>query len=141
MVVVVVMLVVTAASANDRSLQLVRNRKRQQRASLAVPIVAMPPWEVLRTKPPPPAHKPTTAAEKRKAHNNAEVDAILQDIAERVDAADRKRRGETWAGMPLAKDSKPPKITDEARKIAWAKHGLAPPNHRRRFDAYGNELT
>ena len=104
-------------------------------------VVVMPPWEVLRKKPPPPAHKPTTAAEKRKERHDAEVGAILADIAERVDAAGRKRRSETWAGMPLAKDSKPPKITDEARKIAWFKHGLAPPNHRRRFDAHGNELT
>lgn len=103
----------------------------------------MPPWEIVRKKPPPQAHKQQqpTAAEKRKERHDAEVDAILEDIAERVDAADRKRRSETWAGMPLAKDSKPPKITDEARKIAWAKHGLAPPNHRRRFDVYGDALT
>ena len=54
----------------------------------------------------------------------------------RTEAAERD-----VGGHALAKDSKPPKITDEARKIAWAKHGLAPPNHRRRFDVYGDALT
>ena len=101
----------------------------------------MPPWVVVPKKPPPPPRKPNTDAEKRRARREEEVDAILEDIAEQVAAADRKRRSETWAGMPLAKDSKPPKITDEARRIAWAKHGLKPPNHRQRFDVYGNELT
>lgn len=100
----------------------------------------MPPWVVVPKQPPPP-REPTTDAEKRKARRKVEVDAILEDVAERVAAADRKRRRETWAGMPLAADSKPPKITDEARTIAWAKHGLTPPNHRRRFDVYGNALT
>ena len=101
----------------------------------------MPPWVVVRKKPPAPPHKPATAAEKRKARHSEEVDAMIEDIAEQVAAADRKRRRETWASMPLAEDSKPPKITDEARKIAWAKHGLKPPNHRRRFDVHGNALT
>ena len=38
--------------------------------------------------------------------------------------------------------SEPPRVTDEARRIAWAKHGLTPPAHPKRlFDVYGNALN
>ncbi len=90
-------------------------------------------------KPPPP--RAPTEAEKRQERDRAEADALIEDILERVSAADAVRRSETWAGMPLAEDSEPPKVTDEARRLAWAKHGLTPPAHRKRFDVYGHALN
>mgnify|MGYP004255598095 CR=1 FL=1 len=104
----------------------------------------MPPWSVVPDKPS--KKKETVADNKRKERQereNAETDRLVDTILAAVRSADEARRRDTWVTMPLSKDSEPPKVTDQARRIAWAKHGIphaAVPTRHMRFDVYGNRL-
>ena len=104
----------------------------------------MLPWSVKPDKPKTGAARTpavSTAAQERKAREAAETDALIDTVLAAVRSADEARRRDTWATMPLSvQQSAPPKVTENARRVAWAKHGLAPPAHRRRFDAHGNAL-
>jgi len=105
----------------------------------------MPPWSVVPDKPP--KKKETVAGNKRKEREereNAETDQLIDTILATVRSADEARRRDTWVTMPLSTESQAPKVTDQARRIAWAKHGIplaAVPTRRMRFDVYGNSLT
>ena len=107
----------------------------------------MPPWSVVPDKP---SKKKETVAdtkrkerEEREERENAETDQLIHTILAAVRSADETRRRDTWVTMPLSKDSEPPKVTDQARRIAWARHGIphaAVPTRHMRFDVYGNRL-
>jgi glycerol-3-phosphate dehydrogenase len=100
----------------------------------------MPPrWRVAPEKPPPP--RAPTKAEKQERRDREEANDLIDCVLERAREVDAERRRHTWATMrPLADDGEPPRATGEARRIAWAKHGLTPPARRQRFDVYGNAL-
>lgn len=106
----------------------------------------MPPWSVVPKKSQPP-REPTAAERKRKEREereSAEADQLTHTILATVRSADEARRRDTWVTMPLPSESEAPKATDQARRIAWAKHGIpyaAVPARRMRFDVYGNKLT
>ena len=106
----------------------------------------MPPWSVVPDKPQP-QREPTAAEKKRKErkeHEDAETDRLIDTILASVRSADEARRRDTWVTMPLSTESEAPKVTDQARRIAWAKHGIphaAVPARRMRFDVYGNRLA
>lgn len=104
----------------------------------------MPPWSVVPDKP---AKKTETVAgskrKEREERENAETDQRIKTLLATARSADEARRRDTWVTMPLVKDSEPPRVTDQARRIAWAKHGIpyaAVPTRRMRFDVYGNAL-
>ena len=105
----------------------------------------MPPWSVVPDKPAK-KEKETAAGNKRKEREereNAETDQLIHTILAAARSADEARRRDTWVTMPPSKDSEPPKVTDQARRIAWAKHGIphaAVPARHMRFDVYGNRL-
>jgi len=81
----------------------------------------------------------STAAQERKAREAAETDALIDTVLAACRSADEARRRADQ--LPLSmQQSAPPKVTEQARRVAWAKHGLAPPAHRRRADAYRNAL-
>jgi len=104
----------------------------------------MPPWSVVPDKPV--KKKETVAGNKRKERKereDAETDRFIDTILDTVRSADEARRRDTWVTMPLSSESEAPKVTDQARRIAWAKHGIphaAVPTRHMRFDVYGNQL-
>ena len=106
----------------------------------------MPPWSVVPKKSQPP-REPTAAEKERKEREeqeNAETDRLIDHILATVRSGDEARRRDTWVTMPLSSESEAPKATDQARRIAWAKHGIAyaaVPARRMRFDVYGNRLA
>ena len=83
----------------------------------------------------------SAAGQERKEREAAETNQLIDTVLAACRSADEARRRDTWVTMPLPSESAPPKVTEQARRVAWAKHGLAPPAHRRRFDVYGNALT
>lgn len=102
----------------------------------------MLPWSV---KPDKPKAKTgpavSTAARERKEREAAETDQLIDIILAACRSGDEARRRNTWATLPLSvQQSAPPKVTEQALRVAWAKHGLAPPAHRRRVDTGGNAL-
>ena len=102
----------------------------------------MLPWSVKPDKPKAKAGPAVSAAEReRKEREGAETDQLIDTILTACRSGDEARRRDSWVTMPLPSESAPPKVTEQARRVAWAKHGLAPPAHRRRFDVYGNALT
>ncbi|MBD40239.1 MAG: hypothetical protein CMB11_07690 [Euryarchaeota archaeon] len=103
---------------------------------------SMLPWSVKPDKPKAKVGPAVSAAEEeRKAREAEETDQLIDIILAACLSKDEARRRDTWVTMPLPFESAPPKVTEQARRVAWAKHGLAPPAHRRRFDVYGNALT
>lgn len=106
----------------------------------------MPPWSVV-PKTSQPQREPTAAEKTRKEREEregAETDQLIDTVLATVRSADEARRRDTWVTMPLSAESQAPKVTDQARRIAWAKHGIplaAVPTRRMRFDVYGNSLT
>ena len=107
----------------------------------------MPPWSVVPDKPPKKASAATTVAgqkrKERKEREDAETHHLIDTILAAVRSADEARRRDTWVTMPLSSESEAPKVTDQARRIAWAKHGIphaAVPTRHMRFDVYGNRL-
>jgi hypothetical protein len=102
----------------------------------------MLPWSVKPDKPKAKARSAVSEAEReRKEREEAETAQLIDTILAACRSGDEARRRDTWVTMPLSSESAPPRVTEQARRVAWAKHGLAPPVHRRRFDAYGNALT
>jgi hypothetical protein len=103
----------------------------------------MPPWSVVPDKP---ARQPTPADDKRREREereNAETDQLVGTLLAVARSGEEARRRDTWVAMPLAKESQAPKVTDQARRIAWARHGVrhaSVPARRTRFDVYGNAL-
>jgi hypothetical protein len=103
----------------------------------------MPPWSVVPDKP---EKKTTPADDKRKEREereDAETDQLIGTILAVARSGEDARRRDTWATMALPEESQAPKVTDQARRIAWAKHGIphaAVPTRRTRFDVYGNRL-
>lgn len=106
----------------------------------------MPPWSVV-PKTSQPQREPTAAEKKRKEREEreyAETDRLIDTILATVRSGDEARRRDTWVTMPFPPESEAPKATDQARRIAWAKHGIpyaAVPARRMRFDVHGNRLT
>lgn len=106
----------------------------------------MPLWSVVPDKPAKKKKSETVAGNKRKEREereNAETDQLIDTLLATARSADEARRRDTWAAMPLPKESQPPKVTDQARRVAWAKHGIphaSVPARRMRFDVYGNAL-
>ena len=106
----------------------------------------MLPWSVKPDKPKAKARpaRPSAVVEaerERKEREEAETAELIDTILAVCRSGEEARRRDTWITMPLSNESAPPKVTEQARRVAWAKHGLAPPVQRRRFDAYGNALT